>query len=194
MSDDEFKGSIEYHTAIHIYNHVPSNLAKSLCHSSDKGHPAAANIARRACFISASRIRTIRPSLDKPKGSNPTSPAKVPSKDSGESNIGNHFAIRGFFRLSGVTYMDEISDLGVNALAALSDANESKSISKSPLVDDVTGLSEANVETALSVGLVSDICRRVFRRIPLVVNAVAVETAETTINNKRQLVIVRTQN
>ena len=151
-------------------------------------------MARRACLISASRIFTIRPLPENPNGSNPTSPAYVPSNDSGDNSIGNHLAIRGFFRLSGVTYMDEISDLGVNALAALSDANESKSISKSPLSDDFTGLSEAKVETALSVGGVSDviICTRfVIRRMPCTeLNAVADDAADTASSSNRELVIV----
>jgi hypothetical protein len=121
----------------------------------------------------------------------------VPSKDSGDNSIGNHFAIRGFFLLSGVTYMDEMSDLGVKALAALSDANESKSISKSPLSDDFTGLSDANVDTALSVGGVSDviICRRVIRRILfMVLKAVTDDAADTASNNNREFVIFEIQN
>jgi hypothetical protein len=51
-------------------------------------------------------------------GSKPTSPANVPSKDDGESNIGNHCACRGAFLFSSETIISLISIFVWNAVAA----------------------------------------------------------------------------
>eukprot|EP00962_Isochrysis_galbana_P000875 scaffold250_cov110-Isochrysis_galbana.AAC.19 len=70
-------------------NGSPMAAEMGPCHNSDSGHPAAAIMARRACFTSASRIHATRrgtefaparshqgPSiLTRPSGSKPTSAA-----------------------------------------------------------------------------------------------------------------------
>lgn len=92
-----------------------NKLASSLCQSSDRGlwlckvrcvisadlianyQPTAANIARRPCLTSASLIQyKVFLDLENPRGSNPTSPASVPSRANGAFTppIGSHFAAR----------------------------------------------------------------------------------------------------
>lgn len=72
-------------------------LAMSLCHNSDRGHPTAASIASLPCLVSASLIqKRVFFDFEKPKGSNPTSPARLPSSAAGAFwlPMGNHFAAR----------------------------------------------------------------------------------------------------
>mmetsp|Transcript_22023 Transcript_22023/g.38797 ORF Transcript_22023/g.38797 Transcript_22023/m.38797 type:complete len:203 (+) Transcript_22023:38-646(+) len=68
---------------------IPTNAASFLSKSSEIGHPAAANMARRPCLISASRyFNKSSLVLANPRGSKPTSPAKDPSRAAGRSMNG----------------------------------------------------------------------------------------------------------
>jgi hypothetical protein len=79
-------------------------LAMSLCQSSESGHPMAASIASLPCLVSASLIqKRVFFDLEKPRGSNPTSPARLPSSAMGAFVFpnGNHFAGRATFLAGG---------------------------------------------------------------------------------------------
>mmetsp|Transcript_2161 Transcript_2161/g.2999 ORF Transcript_2161/g.2999 Transcript_2161/m.2999 type:complete len:206 (-) Transcript_2161:259-876(-) len=66
---------------------IPNWIATARSHNSDDGQPTAANIAKRACLISASRYsHNCSLFFAKPKGSKPTFPAKSQS-----AKAGGHF-------------------------------------------------------------------------------------------------------
>merc|ERR1719506_520692 len=71
----------------------PAASASGLSHNSARGHPTAASMARRECLISASRMVTSCSMFSpaKPNGSNPTSPARVPSRSFGFVAKGSAF-------------------------------------------------------------------------------------------------------
>ena len=79
-------------------------LAMSLCQSSERGHPMAASMASLPCLVSASLIqKRVFLDFEKPRGSNPTSPARLPSSAMGAFVFpnGNHFAGRATFFTGG---------------------------------------------------------------------------------------------